>query len=222
MRFSDVLASLIHDMKNSLSMVVHTLDEVTSDPSFNYDRPERITALQNEARRLNNNLIELLTLYKIENERISPTIEDMDIDNFLQELVAENSASAAANGISLSYECDPDLFGYFDEALIRGLLNNLIGNGLRYTRDQLIISAAQEEGYLVFRVEDNGDGYPEPMLRAQSADDSSADLVEGRTKLGLHFASMVAGMHVNGEHKGFIRLQNGYRLEGGCFSVWLP
>lgn len=170
MKFSDVLASLIHDMKNSLSMVVHTLDEVTSDPSFNYDRPERITALQNETRRLNNNLIELLTLYKIENERISPTIEDMDIDNFLQELVAENSASAAANGIHLCYECDPDLFGYFDEALIRGLLNNLIGNGLRYTRDQLIISAAQEEGFLVFRVEDNGAGYPEPMLRSQSAE----------------------------------------------------
>lgn len=222
MKFSDVLASLIHDMKNSLSMVVHTLDEVTADPSFHYDKPERVTALQNEARRLNNNLIELLILYKIENERISPTIEDMDIDNFLHELVAENSAPAAANGISLSYECDPDLFGYFDEGLIRGLLNNLIGNGLRYTRDQLILSAAQEEDYLVFRVEDNGAGYPEPMLRAQSSDGSSADLVEGRTKLGIHFASMVAGMHENGERKGFIRLQNGYRLAGGCFSVWLP
>lgn len=222
MRFSDVLASLVHDMKNSLSMVVHTLDEVTSDPAFHYDKSERISALQNEARRLNNNLIELLTLYKIENERISATIEDVDIDNFLQELIAENSASAAANGISLSYACDPDLFGYFDEGLIRGVLNNLVGNGIRYTQDQLIVSAGQEEGYLVFRVEDNGAGYPQPMLQAQSPDQSSGDLVEGRTKLGLHFASMIAGMHANGEQKGFIRLQNNYHLAGGCFSIWLP
>ena len=74
MQFYDVLASIIHDMKNSLGMVIHTLDDVTADPDFKYRKIERITAMQNEAKRLNNNLIELLTLYKIENERISAVI----------------------------------------------------------------------------------------------------------------------------------------------------
>jgi hypothetical protein len=32
MKFSDVLASLIHDMKNSLGMVINTLEEFTADP----------------------------------------------------------------------------------------------------------------------------------------------------------------------------------------------
>ncbi|WP_260295442.1 sensor histidine kinase [Sedimenticola hydrogenitrophicus] len=222
MKFYDVLASLIHDMKNSLSMVIHTLDEITADSLSGYDRPARITALQNEAKRLNNNLIELLTLYNIENERISPAIEDVDVANFLAEVMAENRSSAEANQISLTVECDPDLFGYFDENLIRNVLNNLVGNGIRYTRDRLLITAAQEEGYLVFRVEDNGSGYPDRMLTAHSPEGGYGDLAEGRTKLGLYFATMIAEMHRNGEQQGFIRLENGHGLGGGCFSIWLP
>lgn len=222
MKFYDVLASLIHDMKNSLGMVIHTLDEITDGNQNEADRSARITALQNEAKRLNNNLIELLTLYNIENERVSPAIEDVDVANFLSEVMAENRSSAEANHISLGQECDPDLFGYFDENLIRNVLNNLVGNGIRYTRDRLLVTAGQEDGYLVFRVEDNGSGYPDPMLTAHSSDGGYGELAEGRTKLGLYFASMIAEMHRNGEQRGFIRLENGHRLSGGCFSIWLP
>jgi len=222
MRFYDVLASLIHDMKNSLSMVIHTLDEITADASSDTDRQLRITVLQNEAKRLNNNLIELLTLYNIENERISPSIEEVDVANFIAEIMAENRTSAEANRIDLVSDCDPEVFGYFDENLIHNVLNNLVGNGIRYTHDRLLISAAQEAGYLVFRVEDNGKGYPEPMLSRQSAEDDQDELAEGRTKLGLYFATMIAEMHRNGEQQGFIRLENNHKLSGGCFSIWLP
>lgn len=222
MKFYDVLASLIHDMKNSLGMVIHTLDGITLDAAPEGDRQARITLLQNEAKRLNNNLIELLTLYNIENERISPAIEEVDVADFIAEIMAENHASAEANHIELASDCDPDLFGYFDESLIRNVLNNLVGNGIRYTHDQLLISAVEESGYLVFRVEDNGEGFPEEMLLAQSPRDDQGDLADGRTKLGLYFATMIAEMHRNGDQQGFIRLENNHRLGGGCFSIWLP
>lgn len=222
MRFYDVLASLIHDMKNSLSLVIHTLDGITLDAVADSDNQARITLLQNEAKRLNNNLIELLTLYNIENERISPSIEEVDVAGFIAEIMAENRSSVEANHIELSCDCDPELFGYFDENLIRNVLNNLIGNGIRYTHDQLRISAVEEAGYLVFRVEDNGPGYPEQMLSTQAAKDDQGDLADGRTKLGLYFAAMIAEMHRNGEQQGFIRLENNHQLSGGCFSIWLP
>ncbi|WP_428609087.1 sensor histidine kinase [Sedimenticola sp.] len=222
MKFYDVLASLIHDMKNSLSMVIHTLDQITAEASFEDEKQAPIIALQNEAKRLNNNLIELLTLYNIENERISASIDDVDVADFLSEVMAENRSSAEANHIRLISECDPDLFGYFDESLIRNVLNNLVGNGIRYTDDQLLVSAAQEGDYLVFRVEDNGQGFPEQMLSAQTPDGGHSELAEGRTKLGLYFASMIAEMHQNGDKQGFIKLENNHQLSGGCFSIWLP
>lgn len=222
MQFSDILASLIHDMKNSLSLVINTLD--TFSASVVDDKPDRegVRVLQQEARRLNNNLIELLTLYRIENGKISPTIEALNVGEFLSERVLENRAAAKAREVDLSWECDPELNGYFDEGLIRGVVNSLIGNGLRYTSSRLRLSAVQDEGYLIIRVDDDGQGFPGEMLAMQEAIGDNSRLAEGRTQLGIHFAGMVARLHRNRERAGYIRLTNGGLFNGGRFSIALP
>jgi signal transduction histidine kinase len=222
MKFADILASLIHDMKNSLGMVINTLEEFSGDALTGGAAQHKLSALQQEAKRLNNNLIELLTLYKIENERISANIEEWNVSDFLEEIIAENRASAASRGVRLEAECNADLSGYFDEGLLRGVINSLIGNGLRYTRTRLLLTAGQEEGYLVFKVADDGDGFPEKMLQAQRARSNGQCPGEGRTQLGIYFADMVAALHRSHDKSGFIRIANNCLLEGGCFSIWLP
>ena len=222
MKFSDVLASLIHDMKNSLGMVINTLEEFTADPEDARLGRKRIVALQQEAKRLNNHLIELLTLYKIENERISPHIEEWNVGDFLEEMVIENRASAEAKKVQLEYRSDPELYGYFDEGLIRGVINNLLGNGLRYTNSRLLVSGGQEKGFLVLRVEDDGEGFPAGMLDVQAGGCQSDETTGEHTHLGLYFAGLVANMHRNKDRQGHISLSNGHTLSGGCFSLWLP
>lgn len=222
MQFHDILASIIHDMKNSLSMVINTLEEVTADGNAAIKQTPRIKLLQQEAKRLNNNLIELLTLYKIENERISANIDEIYMPDFLSDMIAENRMAAAANEVSISWQCDENLHGYFDESLIRGVINNLVGNGLRYTCSQLLISAEMVGGYLVISVSDDGEGFPDHMLKDQANADDNDQLLEGRTQLGIFFSSMVAKMHHNKKKEGFVRLANNQGLCGGCFSVYLP
>ncbi len=222
MNFSDILASIIHDMKNSLGMVINTLEEITSaGDDANLDK-HKIPVLQHEAKRLSNNLIELLTLYKIENERITASIDEVHVDEFLEEIVIDNQVFAQSKDVSLEYQCEPELTGFFDEGLVRGVINNLIGNGLRYTGSQMLIVAGMIDDHLVIQVEDDGEGYPQSMLDAQAAFDRNESFVEGHTQLGIYFAGMVARLHKNREKKGFIRLSNGNHLKGGCFSIWLP
>lgn len=221
MHFADILASLIHDMKNSLWLVINTLEAFTAEPHPGVET-DKVFTLQQEAKRVNTNLIELLTLYKIENERISPNIEELNVADFLEELVLENQATAKAQRVNLTWECDHALNGYFDEGLIRGVVNSLIGNGMRYTANNLLVSAEEQEGYLVIRVEDDGKGFPREMLAAQDVIDNHVALAEGRTQLGIYFASMVARMHRNKEKVGYVSLTNGHRLKGGCFSICLP
>ncbi len=222
MKFSDILASLIHDMKNSLGMVINTLEEMSEEQFRDPNSFNKMVVLQHEAKRLNNNLIELLTLYKIENGRISPNIEECNLNEFLEEVIAENRISAEARSVTLDYTCDPDLIGYFDEGLIRSVINNIIGNGLRYTRDRMSLTAEMYAGYLVLRVEDNGEGYPQVMLDAQQAEEQHDANNQGHTQLGIYFASLVANMHKNKDQTGYVQLSNGHSLEGGCFSIWLP
>ena len=222
MEFSDILASIIHDMKNSLGMVINTLEEITAESDEEGPQQKKIPILQHEAKRLNNKLIELLTLYKIDNNRIVATIDEVMVDEFLEEIVIDNQVNAQAKGVTLSYTCDEYLSGYFDEGLMRGVINNLIGNGLRYTRSQLLIAAQMVDDYLVFQVEDDGAGFPDTMLEAQAAFELNESYVEGHTQLGIYFCGMVARLHKNGDRQGFTKLSNNNTLSGGCFAVWLP
>ncbi len=220
MKFSDILASIIHDMKNSLGMVINTLDELALE-NEDQDNP-KISTLQHESKRLNNNLIALLSLYKIENEKLTANIEEINVDDFLEEIVIDNQTLAKAKGIQLEYSCESGLSGYFDEWLIRGAINNLIGNGVRYTSSKILISAEMVDGFLVFRIEDDGTGFPASMIDAQAAFNRNKSLSEGHTQLGIYFASMVAATHRNGNREGYLELSNQQQLTGGCCSIWLP
>ncbi len=222
MLFYDILASIIHDMKNSLGMVLNRLDEIVDELPDDINKSVKIASIQQEAKRLNNNLIELLTLYRMENERISPVIDEVDVEDFLLEIVAENQSAVDSSKINLSCECDEDLSGYFDEGLVRGIINNLIGNALRYTESKIEISAVEKDGYLVLSVEDDGAGFTDAMLEAQQFDTINNEIGDGRTLLGIHFANMIAQMHHNKDKKGFIRLSNNNKYKGGCFSIYLP
>ncbi len=220
MQFSDILASIIHDMKNSLGMVINTLDEFASENDFQEN--SKLATLHHESKRLNNNLIALLSLYKIDHGHLNPNIEENNVEDFLEEIVVDNQTIANTKGVKINYECEAGLVGYFDEWLIRGVINNLIGNGLRYTSEKIVIYAEMIDDYLVFSIEDDGSGFPQVMIDAQAAFNQNKSLNEGHTQLGIYFASMVARLHKNGEREGFVKLANRQRLEGGCFSIWLP
>jgi signal transduction histidine kinase len=222
MLFYDILASIIHDMKNSLGMVLNRLDEIVDELPPEINKSAKIASVQQEAKRLNNNLIELLTLYRIENERISPVVDEVYLYDFLQEILAENLSSADSAEVKLTCNCDEELNGYFDEGLVQGIINNLIGNALRYTESKIEISAVEKDGYLVLSVEDDGAGFTEAMLEAQQAESINNELGDGRTLLGIHFANMIAKMHSNKDKRGFIKLSNNNKLKGGCFSIYLP
>lgn len=222
MLFNDILASIIHDMKNSLGMVLNRLDEIVDELPTEINESAKIASIQQEAKRLNNNLIELLTLYRIENERVSPVVDEVYLYDLLQEIMAENQSTASSGGVTLTCSCDEDLIGYFDEGLVQGIINNLIGNAFRYTESSIEISATEKDGYLVLSVEDDGTGFTNAMLAAQQADSINNNIGDGRTLLGIHFANMIAQMHQNKDKKGFIRLSNNNKLKGGCFAIYLP
>jgi K+-sensing histidine kinase KdpD len=222
MKFSDALASSIHDIKNSLSMVLLSLGELLDDPDTRVSDQRRANLLRLETQRANNNLIQLLSLYKLDKHQLDANEEEYNLEDFLDEIVAENCAILQALGVTVSSEADPSSSGYFDESLVRGVLNSAIGNAQRYAHAQVLISGDQEDGYTVFRIEDDGDGFPDTMLEDHQDIDRSCCFATNRTQLGLHFASAVACLHSNGAKKGFIRLRNGHRLKGGCFELWLP
>jgi K+-sensing histidine kinase KdpD len=222
MQFADILAASIHDIKNSLGMIMATLDDLTNDPKNHFRKPEQVIRLQEETKRANSDLVQLLLLYKHENQQLGLNITELNLEEFLEELQMENRALLQSRGISLTLSCAPDLFGYFDEELVKGVINSAIGNASRYTQSKIQLSAYQTEGFLTISVEDDGQGFPSEMLETQYRELQKALPSSGSTQLGLYFAQQIASIHKSRGKRGGIKLENKRALPGGCFSIQLP
>lgn len=227
MQFSDILASSIHDIKNSLGIIYNRLDELLHNPQNTFADPRQAYALQREIQRSNNTMIQLLSLYKMGSHQLTPSIQEHNLEEFLLEIQAENQSTCEALGFTLSHESDPELYGYFDRDLITGIINSTIGNALRYAKSQILLQAEEMDGYLIIRIQDDGPGYPDEMLNAyakgiEAPSKKNQSFSSGRTNLGLFFASQVAALHKTNSGQGRIQLSNTCSLGGSCFELYLP
>jgi signal transduction histidine kinase len=221
--FQAFLASMAHDMKNSLGIVLGSLDDVVENcitkqcPCRNH-----LSQIKYEASRVNHNLIQLLTLYKVDNDQFDMNISHYHVADILEENILQNKSLLEYKGIEALTECDDDLTWFFDRDLLSGVINNVLNNSFRYTKDKVKIRAEEKDGWLILSIEDNGRGYPEEMLEKGAGASRGINFKTGSTGLGLYFASLVAKMHKNKGKEGFVTISNGGEYGGGCFTINLP
>lgn len=222
--FSDFIASSIHDMKNSLNMQIGSLEKIAIQCQQNGDISSfnQLGHMIYEANRMNGNLIQLLSLYKLGKSIYPIDISEQSVHDVLAEVVMQNSAIMDFKGIEVSVACDEDCYWYFDRDLVTGVLINALNNAYNYTTDKIRIAAQIDNGYLEIRVEDNGRGYPPSMLTQGVGAKKGINFTSGSTGLGFYFSSRVANMHKNGENQGVLKIENGGAYGGGCFIVRLP
>lgn len=219
--FATVLASSVHDMKNSLALVLQQLENViaqTQDSAVGKD----IAQISYEAQRINATLVQLLDVYRYQQRSIPLNLEHNYVDEMLEEVLMNNQLYLDNKGINLHLELDEDCQVFCDRDLIINLLNDIIVNAMRYTADSLYITAEQSHLGTTFEIADNGPGYPPEMLELVAKDEPPVLHEGSRTGLGLFFAQQIAAAHQRDGKKGFICLENGGNLGGSVFKLVLP
>jgi two-component system phosphate regulon sensor histidine kinase PhoR len=110
---------------------------------------ERMTALVSD----------LLELSRLESGERPPTWESVAPDEVVDEVIAALSALAAAKQIEVTAQVDAPPFET-DRDRLRGVLENLVENALKYTPTggHVSISARTDDGSVVFEVADDGPG----------------------------------------------------------------
>lgn len=221
--FSTVLGSAVHDMKNSLCLLLQSIENLgTSITDPNVTTREHLASAHYEAARLNTGLVQLLSLYRAGLDNLPLNIDEHYIDEVADELRATNESYLNHKNMRLEVEHSADLVWYLDADLIAILLNDVLINAMRYSNERIKLSIFEEEQYLVVKIEDDGPGYPQAMLDANDLKMQHFDISQGRTGLGLFFARLIAEAHTNGERKGSIRLENGGSFGGSVFELKLP
>lgn len=221
--FSLVLASSVHDMKNSLGMLLNSLeDAIHATPVQDEDQRRRFGILQYEASRINTELIQLLTLYRIQEERLPLRIDGHYVIDVLDEQLARNYMLFEMRDVEVEFDCDPDLHWYFDNDLVGGVIHNVLVNCVRYTKSALLLHASVVDERLCIQIADDGQGYPPMMLNTNCSTVNSQEDTQGKTHLGLFFAQQIAAKHCQQNICGSIELENGGPLGGGNFKLYIP
>jgi K+-sensing histidine kinase KdpD len=220
--FSFVLASSVHDMKNSLSMLLGSLEEMIHDsPPQNDEQKDHISILQYEASRINSELIQLLNIYRLQNKSLQFSIDENYVIETFEDQIARNDVLFKTKNIEVDVECDSELIWFYDNELLGNVIHNILINSTRYAKSKIKLTASVNNERLSIIIEDDGLGFPDFMLQAalpENNKNSSAD----STRLGLFFAAKIASFHRKDENKGEIALSNGGSLGGGVFSIVIP
>ncbi|MGZ8176103.1 MAG: sensor histidine kinase [Methylobacter sp.] len=218
--FPAILASSVHDIKNSLTALRALLSQL--ETVYQAPKPTEFRQLEFETNRMNNCLMQLLTLYKIDLSQFSLSIDEHSAADILEDVVAQQSTLLSLSNIQLITECHDELFCYCDNALISNALCTLVNNAQRYCQSKVLLSVVQEDDYIVFCIEDDGKGYPESLISSDYKQLPQIDLANGNTGLGLFFTETIAQLHIKGDKRGFIMTDNNSQFGGARFKLYLP
>ncbi|KPA98917.1 MULTISPECIES: sensor histidine kinase [Pseudomonas] len=221
--FSTVIASTVHDMKNSLAMLIQAHGQWQSHlPAAQRENPER-AVIEYEFAHLNSMLVQLLGLYKLGVNQLPLRPDYHDMDDFIGAQLACRQEVLNSRGIVASYEVDDfSPLGFFDRELIGSVVGNIVTNAIRFACHALLINVREENEQLVLSINDDGPGFPAQMLERQMDYVQGINPTTGSTGLGLYFAARIAALHERNGVRGRIELSNGGTLGGALFSLYLP
>ena len=161
---SRFLATASHDLRQPLQairLINASMQKLTQNAA---DLGELVrqqeTAIDNATRLLN----ALLDISRLESGAIDPQLSPVSLAAAFEDLAQEFEPATAAKNLQLGF-ADTRIVISTDRTLFAQLLQNLIGNALKYTeRGYVRISQSIDDDALVLKIEDSGVGIPVDKL----------------------------------------------------------
>jgi len=194
-----VLGVVAHDLRNPLNLVSMTT-QLLMEPDLAPDRRKSALAINNRAvERMNRLIGDLLDVVRMEAGHLSLELAPCDISRMLAETMDSFEPRAAEQGISLVSTGVPSgVVVRADEQRVLQLIDNLVGNALKFTPSggRVSVGAYVDDGELRVAVADTGPGIPEEQ-RSRLFDRfwQARDTDRRGLGLGLAIAKGIAEAH---------------------------
>ena len=159
----EVLGVVAHDLRNPLNLV-STSAQLLMEPGLSTEKRAAVLAISTRAvHRMNRLVGDLLDVVRLETGRLSLELRSCPLGSIVRHAVEALEPRAKESRIALEAECSPDVALMCDEERILQLIDNLVGNALKFTPagGRVVLGAVLEPGRVRFGVRDNGPGIPE-------------------------------------------------------------
>lgn len=200
---TDFIATISHEFKTPLTSVMMGLSLLAEGKIGTLDAKQRelVATLNEDSEALAKLVNDLLELSKIESARALFKFQPCAVGGLFEKAVKQFLGIAAAREVSLSFDAPDDLPRVMaDPEKISWVLNNLIGNALKYTGagDEIRVSAGLRQGRVCVAVRDTGLGIPSEYLDKlfdKFVQVRGYDLEVRGTGLGLAIAKEIVAAH---------------------------
>ena len=227
-RKSEFIADMSHELRTPLNSISGYAELILMGigGDIDPDTLEDIQAIYDNSQHLLRIINNLLDISKIEAGRMELEMEEVHIPSLFEEVKTSNAGLFVDQPVEMLIEVEDDLPPIqADRVRISQILNNLIGNSIKFTEEGSITLrgfADDEDGWVRIAVEDTGAGMSEEDLqkifeRFEQGESSLTRRAEvSGTGLGLSITRHLVEMH-----GGEIDVQS-KPDEGSIFTVRLP
>ncbi len=164
----EVLSIVAHDLKNPLG-VIKGFNEILTDDYTDADKNKRLAsdAIARSVCQMERLIRDLLDFAKIQSGTLTIEKSLKDVSSLVWGSVELTRHHAEKKGIHIRTEIQPDLPKLnCDGDRITQVLSNLLGNAIKFSSEMavVLISAAINDGSILFSVKDEGPGISEENL----------------------------------------------------------
>lgn len=161
----DYMSALAHDLKVPIVGAIRALDVLLSQQfgSLSDVQLELVSKLLDSHKDMLIMIKNLLQVLRYETSAEDFRLSEIDMSRLVSTTIEEMKQHATLRNVELSHHIEPGVSARIDSMAIKRLLQNLIGNGLKYTQPggTVTIVMKQIKSSIVIEVSDNGEGIAE-------------------------------------------------------------
>lgn len=217
---TDFVSNVSHEMKTPLAIIKNYSEMLQAENLDEERRMEYARTIEESAGRLSELISNILRLNKLENQRITPEIEEFDVCRQICECVLEFEPAWEAKEIELDLDIEDMAYVKGDESLLALVWNNLISNAVKFTEPGGSITICQQttDKKVKISIKDSGCGMSEEARKHIFDKFYQGDTSHATEGNGLGLALV---------HRVLVLLDGEIEVEsevgkGSCFTVTLP
>ena len=150
------VAKLLHDLKSPLSSIIGYVELLKTKERSIEQQEEFLGIIEFESEKL----LQMLTSGLSESSGTEPPRNSTNCAKIISLISRGLSPDAAKKGITIEYQCDPEVYVDFDETKLWRVISNLAENSIKYNKPngKIKISVISDSDSVIIECEDTGIG----------------------------------------------------------------
>ncbi|MCB1044070.1 MAG: response regulator [Acidobacteria bacterium] len=196
------LANTSHELRTPLTGMIGIADSLIDGAAGELNGPMRknLEMIVQCGQRLAGLVNDILDFSTLKNKQLQLLMKDVDLRATVDAVLALNQSYVQLKSLALLNDVPQGLVVHADENRLIQVLQNLIGNAVKFTHQgEVRVSATRSSDRVAIAVSDTGIGIPsdqfDRIFQSFEQVDSSSSRNYGGTGLGLHISQQLVQLH---------------------------